>query len=188
VGEAALFTLVVSGCTSEPVAPGDTGNACQFGREQQGFTPKCLTQSLDPVTDPASPDFGRVNCSLIELGSAGTDFCDCSLPGYAPATGIEIQNAFATLEANGECQNACCEEVCFCELLQLSGDDLAACQGGDATLVTVQRHGWCYVEPDLGVGDPSSVEDCPLDERRQLLFTPVRSSHLDIISCETAPG
>jgi len=182
------LALALSGCASEPLEQGDPGKACDFGHERQAYTLGCLKQSLDPVTDSESPDFGRVNCKLIEIGKVETDFCSCALPGFAPATGEQIANAYAFLDANGECRNACCDDVCCCELLQLSGDELVACQGGDNTRVTVDRQGWCYVEPDLGIGDPSTVSACAPDARHGVLLTPIMSTHYDIMSCETAPG
>jgi len=32
--------------------------------------------------------------------------------------------------------------------------------------------GWCYVEPDAGWGDPSTVAECPSTQRRLILVVP----------------
>jgi len=86
----------------------------------------------------------------------------------------------------GYCSNACCADLCFCELLQLSGDALLHCQAGiDDPEVDVQ--GFCYVEPDVGVGDPSTVEDCRPSERQNLRFTPAYANYTAALRCEVSP-
>jgi hypothetical protein len=48
------------------------------------------------------------------------------------------------------------------------------------------RHaGLLLVEPSVGVGDPSTVADCPADQQQLLILTPLRSKHQAIIGCET---
>jgi hypothetical protein len=176
------LAFAVGGCASGPAPAGDT---CQFAQVQQAFTSKCLTHSLDPVTDPQSPDFGRVPCWMVELGAQGSDFCQCESAGYRPVSEAELETALATLRAQGECRNACCDSLCFCELLQLSGDQLRACQAGENESIAIDTPGFCYVEPAAGVGDPSTVAACAKDEQQQLILTPLRATRRVILSCET---
>jgi hypothetical protein len=178
-----LLALVATGCVTESVpAPPDE---CAIGQEREPYTLRCFPHSLSPVTDPESSEFGRVNCALIEVARAGSELCDCALPGYRPATSLELELARAELDSWGACQNACCEGLCYCVLAQLEGEELAACQGGDETRQLVDRSGWCYVEPDVGVGDPSTVEGCLDGERQLVLLTPIRANRSGVFLCET---
>jgi hypothetical protein len=48
--------------------------------------------------------------------------------------------------------------------------------------------GWCYVDPDAGLGDPSLVQNCPTSSRRIVRFvgenTPVRGAVV-LVVCGT---
>ncbi len=176
------LAVATAGCASGQEPPDDT---CRFATIQQALTSKCLGRSLDPVTDPEDPDFGRVPCWMLEIGTQDTDFCRCDSAGYRPASEAQTETALATLRAGGECHDACCESVCFCELLQLAGDPLRACQGGENESIAIDTPGFCYVEPAAGVGDPSTVADCPEDEQQQLILTPLGATRRVILGCET---
>ena len=178
----AAIALVAIGCVStEP----PTNDRCQFGTDQQALSSRCLPRSLDPVTDPANPDFGRVPCVMVEYAQLGSDFCDCTAAGYRPATQNEAELALTMLSSWGACENACCQTLCFCELMQLSGDQLRACQGGENAAIAIDTPGFCYVEPDVGVGDPSTVAGCQPNRRELLILTPLGSTHQAVVSCET---
>ena len=177
-----VLGVAAAGCVSSREPPDDT---CQFAQVQQALTLKCLGRSLEPVTDPESPDFGRVPCWMVEIGTQDTEFCRCAGAGYAPASEAQTETALATLRAGGECHDACCESVCFCELLQLSGEELRACQAGENESVAIDTPGFCYVEPAAGVGDPSTVASCAADEQQQLILTPLRATRRVILGCET---
>jgi hypothetical protein len=62
-----------------------------------------------------------------------------------------------------------CESFCTCELKQLSGGDLTACQTSESPPA---EPGYCYVEPfaDPPIGDPVLVKDCSADSKRLLRF------------------
>jgi hypothetical protein len=170
----------LSGCGSKPIEP--EGGSCP-AQTSAAFTGKCLPRSLGPVTDPSSPDFGKVACRMFVVAPAETGICACDLPNYRPLGSIDTANVRQDFSASGYCSSACCESLCFCELLQLSGDDLARCQAGiiDASL---DVPGFCYVEPDVGVGDLSTVKDCKASERHNLRLTPNYVNYDVTIECQ----
>jgi hypothetical protein len=63
---------------------------------------------------------------------------------------------------------------CFCEIKQVLGEDLVACQKQTANPpinASMQPvNGWCYVDPAAGVGNPDIVEKCPDTEKRIVRF------------------
>ena len=141
---AGMLTVGVPGCGADATAYDPARCA---SRTAQALTLKCGDHSLSPVTDPESPDFGRVPCWLVAAGQYGSDFCKCDAPGFAPASTAQTNAAVQELDSTGNCTTACCLYTCFCELLQLEGDDLKTCQSGDPD-GTLDIPGWCYVEPD----------------------------------------
>ena len=163
-----VWSLVVlcAGCA----ARSEDGEACLVEQTKEPLTRSCLPTTLEPESDPESANYGRVNCALIVSGVAGTPFCDCTRPGYAPATDAEVDLAREELRFRGLCVDGCCDDVCSCQLLQLAGDELAACQWPDES--ESSPRGWCYVEPDAGWGDASTVADCPNSQRRLIRIVP----------------
>ena len=65
---------------------------------------------------------------------------------------------------------------CFCEITQVTGDELHACQydaGTDCPNVGgVPVHGWCYVDASTvpPTGNEDIVANCPETERRIIRF------------------
>ncbi|MBI4706043.1 MAG: hypothetical protein HY744_33535, partial [Deltaproteobacteria bacterium] len=64
---------------------------------------------------------------------------------------------------------------CFCEIVQLAGEELNACQNVPAEPVMAggkQVHGWCYVDQTAmpPVGNAEIVKSCPATERRLFRF------------------
>jgi hypothetical protein len=60
---------------------------------------------------------------------------------------------------------------CFCEIPQLDGEALAACQSdpsSDPAVSGAAVSGFCYVDggTKAPVGNPAIVEPCPEDEKR----------------------
>jgi hypothetical protein len=124
---------------------------------QQATQYRCST--LDPglETDPSRPDFGVASCTVIDGQSLleHPEFCSCEGESYLPLAPEEYQAAVVQARRDGWCQGACCANLCFCELQQLAGYDLHACQSKG---VRGSRNGWCYVNTARGVGTLDAIE------------------------------
>jgi hypothetical protein len=60
-----------------------------------------------------------------------------------------------------------CSDYSMCEIQQLAGDDAQDCLSGSPT---ASEAGYCYVDPDQGLGDPALVATCAPNEKRRLRF------------------
>ncbi len=123
---------------------------------------RCLPRTLDVEAD------GSLPCKVAEstLGS-----CDCSELGRtAPST--EVESAVrAELELGGHCgagTGTSCDDYCVCEIVQATGDAKEACETQQAP--GEGAAGYCYVDAELGIGNPELVGNCPPTERRTLRF------------------
>ena len=58
-----------------------------------------------------------------------------------------------------------CRAYCQCEVRQLEGAELAACQAGSTD---PNLYGYCYIDADQGIGDPALVEQCDPTKKRLL--------------------
>jgi len=136
---------------------------------KEQLTPQsCLPRQLQ--LDPN--DASKIACVVLEASaSAGGATECCAAPGrYEPADELRagVVNA---LQQRGACDvtgQGACDDVCVCEVSQLVGDERAACQAGDAD--TGQSYGFCYVDPEQGVGSEAAVASCPATEKRLLRF------------------
>jgi hypothetical protein len=179
-----VLVVLFAGCQSGD--PEVVMDECLVERTQETIR-TCTPRSLHPETDPENPEFGRVPCVAIVSGRVNTPFCECTRPGFSPASDAQAELAQSELEAGSLCVDACCDTYCFCVLEQLSGEELAYCQGvGELDFEPgYGPQGWCYVEPDLGIGDPSKVENCPDSQRQLVLFEPpsVVNGSISYIAC-----
>ncbi len=177
---------MLSGCSSEPL------DACvDVGAVRQPFTRKCLSQSFDPITDVSNPNYGRVACQILSAFDAGSKECACEAPGFANVNAAQRDVASARLSQDGSCKLACCVDFCFCELLQHSGDALAACQSRPSVgTYDGPPSGWCYLEPSLGLGTDADVADCHPSNKRLIRYFPddPRDNITAVIMCLSAAG
>lgn len=128
----------------------------------------CLPRALKP------DDKGQVSCLVVEARSVPEGRCDCdALPARreVPATHLAVKRM--VLEDPVAGPNGW---NCVCEIEQLlDPDELRACQttrppavvevGGESV------HGWCYVDPQGGVGEEEVVAQCPSTQRRLIRLT-----------------
>jgi hypothetical protein len=145
--------------------------ANNFGyRPAMGSIVERLTPTLCGGCYPrelATDASGQVSCRVIEARTANT--CDCDRQGRVPLT---AGGAKAVASVKAQQSYAQANWNCFCEVPQLSGKALLACQNqvgepvvdSDGTAV----HGWCYVDANKNVGNPALVQGCPEGERRDL--------------------
>lgn len=124
---------------------------------------QCLPRELKPDAQ------GQVTCLILEARNTGGN-CDCNTTARQPVTDIH-QLAKDTVLRDPIAKPAGWD--CVCEVKQLLGDELLACQNDDSEEVRTGAgpvHGWCYVDEALGVGNPSIVANCPATEKRIIRF------------------
>jgi hypothetical protein len=147
-------------------------------RLKEALKGKCLPRPLIPNSSDTAKDGlepGQVPCAVIEavLPQGGGCVCDPN----QNRTGLEARPELRTavlnkLRQGGTCGTSGgtpCDDFCTCELEQLSGQELDACQTSESPPATP---GYCYVEPfaDPPIGDPVLVKDCTADSKRLLRF------------------
>jgi hypothetical protein len=120
----------------------------------------CLPRTLSVDAE------GRTSCALIAFHSDDTA-CRCDAPGVGTPTAGAIAAAKNWLRFIGACDVAgkpSCDSYCGCDLVQASGSALHACQQQDGPLT--DGSGWCYLDPDAGVGNPALVANCYATQRQ----------------------
>jgi hypothetical protein len=129
---------------------------------------QCLPRPL-----PVEED-GSVPCAVVEVlrrpeGAACS--CDQSKGRLPLGEGDgKLSSAIARqLAEEDQCgsNGIDCRDHCVCKLAPLEGDALAACRTGS---VDPNVYGYCYVDPDHGLGAPELVEGCPASENRMLRY------------------
>ena len=138
----------------------------------------CMPRALDVETDPASDEYGQVPCVIAETTAANERGCSCAdEPGRRPLDAAAAQTVRRQLKQSGACGNAgqpSCDDVCLCEIEQLSGAALTSCLSESATPSDI--FGFCYVDPsliddaDLRQSAEELVAACPATQKRMLRF------------------
>jgi len=150
-----VAVLACDGPLSKDLCAPDAATIAQI---QAPHTYRC--HALDPEVelDPDNPDYGRVTCSVIEGRQRAEHpaFCDCQEQGYSPLPDSEVRAAAEQSLHEGLCEPPCCESLCYCELNQLAGEDLTACQNSGVRVGG--QNGWCFVAPNLGLGTLEAIE------------------------------
>lgn len=147
---------------------------------------QCMQEQLFPNSE------GRVSCHIIEARNThGACSCDAAKARLPIPADSDAANA---VEAAKQDPLAAHEKWdCFCELQQLEGEQLVACQDdvNDPPNVNGQDvAGWCYVDADQSppVGNPDILVKCPTNERRLVRFVgqgnPAPGSTV-FVSCQT---
>jgi len=197
VGRAALLAswvgaclVLLGGCTSVPLGPDpslELEDCSDVGQQQQPLRTKCFQKELEPETDAAVATWGQVPCRVVTFAPQGDPYCACDeVEGLMPVDAALLSVVREDLATDQVCRDACCDGLCFCELPQLAGADLAYCLGLDSEPRGFGEVpiGWCYVDPDDGFGDAALVDDCPLDSRRDLRTLPERTWGSIAILCQ----
>lgn len=161
---ASISILACGGAAPDSTAQSDA-SVCwvEVGRAQSsGVTAdtRVRGQCVDPQTprlDVSSDDpaWGQIPCRVLEVGTEPA--CDCAERG-------EGRHAVdpATLPAD-----VASAGTCACEIEQLSGDALRACQ---STGLDAGVDGWCYVSPAQGLGASELVAKCRPDQPQAVVF------------------
>jgi hypothetical protein len=125
---------------------------------------RCLPRPLEV------DESGELPCTLVEATFSGG--CSCASAGRSELSGGSVREAVESeLELTGYCGGATgisCDQGCFCELEELSGGALDVCRNQPAD--PGMFSGFCYVDPDNGLGNPDLVSGCPATQRRIVRF------------------
>jgi hypothetical protein len=126
---------------------------------------------------------------MVSAWPAGSGACRCDTAGFAPATPEQLELGRSTFGSTGWCEGPCCEEYCFCEFLQHSGDALAACQSRPSEgTYSGEPSGWCYVEPELGLGSEDDIAECPPRQGRRFRLFPEKPRYNILLALACATG
>jgi hypothetical protein len=180
----------IGGCTSVPLGPDpslEPEDCTNVGQQRQPLRTTCFQKELEPEADTTLATWGQVPCRVLTFEPQGDPYCACSeVEGLSPVDPALLSVVLEDLQRDQTCRDACCEGLCFCELQQLAGADLAYCLGLDAEPRAFGEDpiGWCYLDPDDGFGDPALVEHCPTDDRRELRTLPERAWGNLAIMCQ----
>ena len=178
-----IATLALAfGCTA---SEGDRGACSGAGEANAALSRRCFPKRLEVELDPSSADFGRTTCEVYEVFIEGSAACSCNSPGYSVPARVP-QPVVDELSRTGTCAEGdpCCSNRCFCELQQLRGAELAACQNGTENALEPPPIGWCYVDPEQGVGTAEVVDSCPVDQKRLLRYLVPHSSIHAVVICK----
>jgi hypothetical protein len=133
------------------------------------FGGQCLPRAL-PVEDD-----GSVPCAVVEVlphRTGTTCGCDAS-KGRLPLDGADakLRSALRSqLIEHDQCGGTTgldCSDFCACKLASLEDTALEACRSGSQA---PNVYGYCYVDPENGLGDASLVRDCAPEKKRLLRY------------------
>lgn len=135
------------------------------GRVAKQIGRSCLNQ------DAKADANGRTECKLVTAASSQSCMCPAA-QGLAPAPASVKEPVLKELASVGYCgAGMSCDSLCLCELTQLSGADLAACQNSDQP---PEAPGFCYLNAVSGeahVGKATLASDCVGASPRRIRFT-----------------
>jgi hypothetical protein len=150
-------------------------------RLKEALKGKCLPRAIqtDPVTS-------QVLCKVVEAQKMG---CDCGLKGRAVADPSIKSAVEDQLQKAGDCGTGtqeACSTWCQCEIVQLTGSDLAACQHNQPA-----APGYCYIDK---AANADLVSKCPANQPQLLRFVDADAEHktpaqgaVAFIACLGAP-
>jgi hypothetical protein len=156
--------------------------AALVNRLKEKLKGSCLPRPLS-----VNKDTGLVPCNVVEVVGASATGGNCS--AYCTGEGRNVSTddnptgevspqmqaaVIDSMRKAGLCDKPgmpTCAEMCMCLLPQEQGADLTTCQTADEG--TVNRDlapGYCYIDPDQGLGSDMLVKNCPSTQRRILRF------------------
>jgi len=127
------------------------------------YPSKCMPRPLD-VED------GKVSCAITQATYQASD-CGCTAPGTRAApTGIAaaVREVLEALQQCGGDTGRSCESFCLCQVDQFTGAAEEQCRTSPS--MAGSGAGWCYIDPEQGIGDPALVASCPAHHRRLVRF------------------
>jgi len=134
------------------------------GRVAKQIGRSCLNRDAKADAD------GRTACSVITAASAATCTCPAA-QGLAKAPAGAVAPVLKQLESVGYCgPGMSCDSLCLCELTQLDGANLVACQTADQA---PEAPGFCYldaVKGEVHAGKATLAQDCVGAAARRIRF------------------
>jgi hypothetical protein len=124
-----------------------------------------------------TPEEGKLPCVVIEtIPPSASEWANCADKGRDPVTKGLSAAVISSMKADGMCDapdKPGCSEFSFCQLRQLTDDmhadkPLTKCQSEVGFEVNSPVPGFCYVDPEQGVGADAIVGACPANRRRLL--------------------
>jgi hypothetical protein len=135
------------------------------GRVAKQIGRSCLNQDAHADAE------GRTACSLITASSVATCTCPAAQGLSKPSDDV-VGPVLEELASVGYCgPGMSCDSLCLCELTQLSGAELTACQTADQVPETP---GFCYlnaVSGEVHAGSSALAHDCVGASPRRIRFT-----------------
>lgn len=125
---------------------------------------------------PLAPEDGKLPCAVVEaIPPSYSEWADCTEKGRL-VVGDSLREAVrANLRTDELCDVAgtpTCSEFSFCQLKELTDDDpgkaLKACRSQVGFENSSSIPGYCYVDPEHGIGEKSIVDACPVNRKRML--------------------
>ncbi|MBE7481579.1 MAG: hypothetical protein HS104_16560 [Polyangiaceae bacterium] len=164
VGDSAIVASICPKLSSGDSAAPSFGYNPAVESIVESLRDKLVTQCLPRPLSIA--DDGAVQCAVVEALPASACSCD-ALKNRHPVSATVASAARRELRASAQCGpdsagQLACDAFCLCEIGVAT--DMASCQNDPKP----QGTGWCYVEPDRGLGNPALVASCP-DTHRQLV-------------------
>lgn len=132
-------------------------------RLKEALGGKCLPRTLTPDEN------GQVSCIILEATRTGGNcVCDANIGRRE----IDAAHEQAKQAALADPLAATAGWDCFCEIEQLSGDELSECQNNPDDTAVAGLDGWCYVDATTAppTGNPDIVASCPETEKRIIRF------------------
>ncbi len=129
----------------------------------------CFPRKLAPIQE--GDQKGQVPCFVLEARS--TPACSCDHPARQPLSEAH-EVVLPALQYEPSAADA--DWNCYCEVTQLAGEGLNACQQDPSEPLTLDDgttvDGWCYIDAEAmpALGNPSLVEPCNQGEKRALRF------------------
>jgi hypothetical protein len=180
----AALGFVTSGCdVQSPVVGNDepTGGRIEFAGSFS-FVRRMMTfdeNSNELVgtclpRPPATASDGSLMCKVVSarwLGPTGECRCDGPRRPIVAEVRLGTERHLETYALCGKDAGGVeCSDYCLCEELELTGSGAEHCVGDPEPSAT--DFGWCYVDPERGVGDPKLVDECPDSQQRMIRFLP----------------
>lgn len=176
IGDQGIVASVCPAQLDDPDAErGDYGYRPATGaiidRLKSRLTGECLHRSLQPDANH------QVQCLMLEARAlpAG-ETCDCNEPAVKARQDVQGDHEEARRQALEDVVAKAAGWNCFCEIKQLAGDALHACQYDTSRTPKTKSgdpaDGWCYIDAASNppAGDPSLVATCDPTEQRKLRF------------------